>query len=41
MWSRSVFEGGEGLHAWRQVRTFIPDQEWVRSVLPKRPLDAW
>jgi ADP-dependent NAD(P)H-hydrate dehydratase / NAD(P)H-hydrate epimerase len=33
-------EEGEGLAAWRAVQSFIPDEEWVRQVLPARPLDA-
>jgi ADP-dependent NAD(P)H-hydrate dehydratase / NAD(P)H-hydrate epimerase len=31
---------GETLAAWRAVQSFIPDEEWVRHVLPARPLDA-
>jgi hydroxyethylthiazole kinase-like uncharacterized protein yjeF len=33
-------EEGEGLAAWRAVQSFIPDEDWVRQVLPARPLDA-
>lgn len=33
-------EDGEALAAWRSVQSFIPDENWVRQVLPPRPLDA-
>jgi len=33
-------EAGEALEAWRSVQSFIPDEHWVRGVLPARPLDA-
>ena len=33
-------EEGESLASWRAVQSFIPDEEWVRQVLPARPLDA-
>ncbi len=33
-------EDGEALAAWRSVHSFIPDENWVRQVLPPRPLDA-
>ena len=26
--------------SWQQVQTFIPDHNWVRNVLPPRPMDA-
>ena len=32
--------GGEGLESWRAVQSFIPDESWVRRVMPPRPLDA-
>ncbi len=31
---------GEALSAWRQVRSFIPEMEWVRGCLPDRPASA-
>lgn len=31
---------GEGLEAYRAIDTFIPDLDWVRQVMPDRPLDA-
>jgi NAD(P)H-hydrate epimerase len=33
-------EDGEGLETWRAVKSFIPDDEWVRQVLPPRPLES-
>lgn len=33
-------DDGESLQSWREVQTFIPDLEWVRGVMPERPLDA-
>ncbi len=33
-------ENGEGLASWRAVQSFIPDEQWVRQVLPDRPLNA-
>jgi ADP-dependent NAD(P)H-hydrate dehydratase / NAD(P)H-hydrate epimerase len=30
----------EDLQAWKDVKTFIPDQSWVKNVLPDRPLDS-
>lgn len=33
-------QDGQGLPAWESVRCFLPDLDWVRQVLPKRPLDA-
>ena len=33
-------ENGEALEAWRAVRAFVPDAEWVRQVLPPRRLDS-
>ncbi|OGO38021.1 MAG: hypothetical protein A2W35_00780 [Chloroflexi bacterium RBG_16_57_11] len=32
---------GEGLQAWVNARCILPDLEWVRTVLPQRPLDAY
>jgi NAD(P)H-hydrate epimerase len=31
---------GESLAAWQAARNFVPDAEWVRQILPERPLDA-
>jgi NAD(P)H-hydrate epimerase len=31
---------GETLKSWQAVKTFIPDLEWVRHVMPERRLDA-
>lgn len=31
---------GEALHAWQEVNCIVPDIEWVRDLLPKRPLDS-
>jgi NAD(P)H-hydrate epimerase len=31
---------GEGLQAWVNIRCILPDLEWVRAVLPRRPLEA-
>lgn len=31
---------GQGLPAWESVRCFLPDLDWVRQALPRRPLDA-
>lgn len=28
------------LPAWTEVRTIVPDAEWVKSVMPRRPIDA-
>ena len=33
-------QDGVALEAWRAVNSFIPDEDWVRQVLPARPLDA-
>ena len=33
-------EDGEKLEAWRAVKSFIPEIEWVNEALPDRPLDA-
>ena len=33
-------EEEEALDAWHAVQSFIPDEDWVRQVLPARPLDA-
>jgi ADP-dependent NAD(P)H-hydrate dehydratase / NAD(P)H-hydrate epimerase len=33
-------QGGEGLQAWVNVRCILPDLEWIRTLLPRRPLDA-
>lgn len=29
-------QGGESLKAWKRVRSFIPEMEWVRDCLPER-----
>jgi hydroxyethylthiazole kinase-like uncharacterized protein yjeF len=33
-------EGGQALQSWRDVNTFVPDNAWVHTVLPPRPLDS-
>jgi len=32
--------GGADLESWQSVSTFVPDEEWARTAMPKRPLDA-
>ena len=33
-------EDGEGLAAWRRVKSRVVDSDWVQQALPERPLDA-
>jgi hydroxyethylthiazole kinase-like uncharacterized protein yjeF len=33
-------DGGQGMQTWQDVRRFVPDENWVLSVLPARPADA-
>jgi NAD(P)H-hydrate epimerase len=33
-------ENGECLESWRAVKNFVPDSDWIRQLLPHRPLDA-
>ncbi|MEW5868975.1 MAG: NAD(P)H-hydrate dehydratase [Chloroflexota bacterium] len=33
-------ENGEALQAWRNIRTFVPNSDWVSSKLPERPNHA-
>ncbi len=31
---------GEDLNTWQALKTYIPDLDWVRDVMPQRPADA-
>jgi NAD(P)H-hydrate epimerase len=33
-------ENGESMEAWKAVKSFIPDADWVNQTLPHRPLDS-